>query len=309
MRELSDDLRGAALMIAAMAAFTINDTSMKAATETMPLMQAIFLRGLLTVAALAAIGLRGRSLTLRLSRRDWLKLGLRTLGEVTSTLAFLTALTHMPIANLSALMQSIPLIVTLGAAFFLRAKLGWRRMIAVLAGLVGVMIIIRPGTEGFGIWAVLGVVAVLGVSLSDLTTRTMSQRLPTVTVAFVTAFSVTTAGGVWSVFQGWVPIGLREVALLVGASGFIILGYLTGVMAMRVGDIGVVAPFRYTGLIFAILLGWSVFGQLPDFWTLVGSAVVVATGIYTFHRERNIARRTTTPAQDRAKSRHSVEGQ
>lgn len=307
MRELSDDTRGVALMIAAMAAFTINDTCMKAATEAMPLMQAIFLRGLLTVAALAVIGLRGRSLTLRLSRRDGMKLGVRTFGEVTSTLAFLTTLTHMPIANLSALMQSIPLIVTLGAAFFLGARIGWRRLTAVLVGLVGVMIIIRPGTEGFGVWALLGIVAVLGVSLSDLTTRTMSQSLPTVTVAFVTAFSVMAAGGIWSVFQGWVPIGMREIGLIVGASSFIILGYLTGVMAMRVGDIGVVAPFRYTGLIFAIILGWSVFAQLPDFWTLVGSAVVVATGIYTFHRERGQARQATVPTADHAKSRRGAE--
>lgn len=283
-------MRGAALMTAAMAGFTFNDACMKAATETMPLMQAIVLRGLLTILGLIVIGLHGRSLTLRLSRTDMRRLGLRTIGEVASTLTFLIALTHMPLANLSAVMQSLPLMVTLAAAFFLGDRIGWRRMTAILVGLAGVLIIIRPGTEGFDRWSLLGVAAVLGVVLRDMATRAMSHKLPTVTVAFFAATSVTITSAIWSVFEGWMPIGAREAMLVAGAAGFIILGYLTGVMAMRVGDIGTVAPFRYTGLIVAIVLGWLVFGQLPDFWTLVGAMIVVATGIYTFHRERRIAR-------------------
>lgn len=284
-------MRGALLMTAAMAAFTFNDACMKAATETMPLMQAIALRGLLTVLVLALIGWRGKSLTLRIQRSDLRQLGLRALGEVSSTFAFLTALTHMPIANLSAVMQSLPLMVTLGAAFFLGDPIGWRRMTAILVGLAGVLVIIRPGSGGFDHWALMGVAAVLGVVLRDLSTRNMSQRLPSVTVAFFSASSVTVAAAIGSAFEGTRPVANNEAALILGASGFIIVGYLTGVMAVRVGDIGTVAPFRYTGLVFAIFLGWVAFGQFPDGWTLVGSAIVVATGIYSFHRERLLARR------------------
>lgn len=288
---MSENLRGSLMMIAAMAAFTANDTCMKAITETVPLFQAIVLRGALTMLALALIAPRLGGLRLRFSRGDTHAIGWRTLGEVAGTVTFLLALRHMPLANLSAIMQSLPLAVTLAAALVFRQTFGWRRMGAILVGFVGVLLIVRPGTEGFDRWSVLGLASVGFVVLRDLATRTLSREVPSVAVAFVSALAVTLMGLVVVPFDGWIAPSPATVGLVALAAVFLVMGYLFVVMATRVGDVGVVAPFRYTALVFALILGWLAFGQFPDGLTLIGSAIVVATGIYAFHRERRLARR------------------
>lgn len=292
---LSDNLRGAALMTAAMVAFTCNDAFMKAATVDLPVFQAIVLRGVVTMAALAVIALRAGALRFRLPSSDWQWIGLRTFGEVAGTFTFLLALKHMPLANLSAILQFLPLAVTLSAALILREKVGWRRMSAIMIGFVGVMMIVRPGTEGFDRWSVLGLLSVSCVVIRDLATRKISTDVPSATVAFLAAGSVAVGAGLVLPFTEIAPVTLHHALQIGGASGFLIVGYLTVVMAMRVGDISIIAPFRYTSLVAAIILGWVVFHQLPDSWTLTGAAIVVATGIYTFHRERRLARTTAVP--------------
>ncbi len=125
----------------------------------------------------------------------------------------------------------------------------------------------------------------------------MSSELPSVTIAFSAAASVAAMGLVVLPFSGWITPGPREAALIAGASTFLVTGYILIVMAMRTGDIGLVAPFRYTSLIFAFGLGWAIFGQFPDRLTLLGGAIVIATGIYTFHRERRRGQHVTEPAK------------
>jgi drug/metabolite transporter (DMT)-like permease len=288
---ISDNLRGSVLMTLAMAAFTVNDTCMKSVTVGMPLYQALVLRGVLTTVTLLLIGLRTGGLRLRLNRKDAVLISYRTVGEVGGTATFLTALKHMPLANLSAIMQALPLAVTLVAAIFLRETVGWRRLMAILIGFCGVLLIVRPGAHGFDIWSLVGLAAVGFVVLRDLATRRLSANVPSVTVAVYAAASVTILGLVGVPFTGWVPISLPNGLLLAGASSFVIIGYLAVVAAMRVGEVGVVAPFRYTALIFAIALGWLAFRQLPDFWTLTGAGIVIVTGIYTFYRERRVGQR------------------
>lgn len=290
-----DNLSGALYMTVAMAAFTVNDSCMKLVTAELPLPQAILLRGLMAMAALALIGWRMGRMQLRLDALDARRLGLRSAAEVAATLTFLAALRHMPLANLSAIMQALPLAVTLGAALFLAEPVGWRRMSAIAAGFVGVVLIVRPGTDGFDIWSVLGLASVACVVLRDLATRRLSGAIPSVTVAFYAATAVTLAGAALVPTAGWAPLDLRLAGLILAAASFLIVGYLFIVMAMRVGEIGLVAPFRYTALVFAIALGWLVFGHLPDMLTLAGAAIVVATGLYTFHRERRLGRRVATP--------------
>ena len=287
--QLTDNARGVVLMNVAMAAFTLNDAAMKAAMQTLPLYQAIGLRGLLSTLALALIGLRLGALTLRLPRADLGYIGLRTLGEVASTLTFLAALVHMKLANLSAIMQALPLAVTLAAAVVLGEHIGWRRALAIVVGFVGVMVIIRPGTEGFDRWSVLGVISVAFVVLRDLTTRKMSRAVPSVTVALAASAAVMVMGLIGASLQGWQPVSGREAGLVLFAGTALIAGYLSVVATMRSGAIGVVAPFRYMALLWAIVLGWLVFDQLPDGWTLVGSALVVASGLFTLLRERGLA--------------------
>ena len=292
MTDQSSNLRAAILMTVGMAAFTVNDTCMKAVTATLPLYQSIFLRGLIATMAIAVIARGAGALQWRMSRRDVGFVGLRLVGEVGSTVTFLTALKHMPLANLSAIMQSMPLALTLAAAVVLREGIGWRRLSAISLGFAGVLLIVRPGTEGFDRFSVLGLLCVALVVLRDLATRFVSSAVSSQTVALCASASVTLSAALVLPFTEWHPPTLREGLLLAGAAGFLILGYLTVVAATRGGDIGVVAPFRYTALLFAILLGWAIFGTLPDGLTLLGGALIVISGIYTLYRSRRVAPRT-----------------
>lgn len=288
----SDNLRGILLMCASMAAFTINDTFMKSVTLTLPLYQTIALRGLIAVLGLIILALATGAFRFRASRRDAGLILLRSLADVAATITFLTALLHMPLANLSAILQALPLLITLGAALVYSDKIGWRRMTAILVGLIGVLIIIRPGTEGFDRWSLLGVASVAFVVVRDLSVRPLQGHLPSAIVALGAAVAVAAMGWIGTALQGWQPPTGWELARVLGAGLFLIVGYLTSVMAMRNGDIGLVAPFRYTSLLWAIALGFLVFGNLPDGWTILGATIVIAAGLFTLWRERQLRRRT-----------------
>ncbi len=286
--QLSDNARGAVFMTVSMAAFTLNDTAMKAATQTLPLFQAIALRGVLAVLGLLALGVLLRGLSLQIPRRDIGVIALRSLAEVGGTVLFLAALVHMPLANLSAILQALPLAVTLVAAVVFRERIGWRRMVAICIGFLGVLIIIRPGPGGFDMWSVMGLGSVACVVVRDLAARSLSRAVPSITVALCAGVSVTVMGFIGASVQGWTPVSAYEAVLILCAAAMLTFGYTLSVMVMRVGDIGFVAPFRYSSLIWAIFLGWAAFGALPDGWTLVGAALVVATGIFTLWRERKL---------------------
>jgi drug/metabolite transporter (DMT)-like permease len=288
---MTDNLRGVILMTVAMAAFVGNDAIMKVVTADLPLFQVIFLRGLVTIVGLGLIlGRRGWRVR-GIEPRERRLIGLRTIGELAATASFLFALTRMPLATLSAIMQAVPLVVTLAAAVFLRAPIGIRRLMAIIVGFFGVLLIVRPGSGDFGIEAVLGLVSVGFVVLRDLTTRQMDRQVPSAMIALVAAIAVTAMGAIGTVVAGgWVPVPMRTGLLILCGGGFLVAGYLTAVSAMRVGDIDLVAPLRYSSLIFALILGWVVFGDWPATLTLIGAAIVVATGIYTFYREQQLAR-------------------
>ncbi len=288
--QISDNLRGTAYMCLSMMAFTVNDTFMKAVTQSLPLFQTIALRGLLAMAGLALIAVSTGAFRQSLTRSDLKLVGIRSIADVFATVFFLVALLHLPLANLSAILQAMPLAVTLGAALIYGDKVGWRRMTAILVGFVGVLIIIRPGTAGFDRYALLGVASVICVVARDLAVRPMKGHVPSVIVALGAAVAVTAMGMIGTVWGGWQAVSLTQSLQILGAGSFLIVGYLCAVTAMRSGDIGVVAPFRYTSLLWAILLGWVAFGALPDFWTVIGSAIVVCAGIFTLLRERALKR-------------------
>lgn len=287
---MSDNRRGAILMNVAMLAFTLNDTCMKLVTTTLPLFQAITLRGVLTTAALLFLARWQRVALWPPVARDRRIVALRSGAEVLATVTFLVALTQMPLANLSALMQSLPLAVTLAAVIFLRDPIGWRRMVAIMIGFAGVLLIIKPGAEGFDRWSLLGLASVLCVVVRDLSTRAIGATVSSTTVAVWAGVAVTLLGLVGSIWQGWQPVEGAEAGLILLAAANLIVGYLTVVMTMRVGDVGFVAPFRYMALLWAIVLGFAVFGAWPDLLTLIGALIVVATGIFTFLRGRAAAR-------------------
>lgn len=285
---MSPNARGAVLMMGSMAAFTLNDTCMKLVMGHLPLFQLLVLRGALASILIYALARYLGALTLRFPRRDRGLVALRCLAEVGATFFFLTALSRMPLANVTAVLQTAPLTVTLGAAIFLGEPVGWRRFAAIAAGFLGMLLIVRPGPEGFSVEAAYVLIAVCFVTLRDLTTRRMSASVPSLTVTLAAALSVTAFAAIMSVGAEWVPMSGADLALVCAASVLILGGYLFAVMVMRVGEISFIAPFRYTGLIWALVLGYAVFGHWPEPLTLVGAGIVAAAGLFTFYRERRL---------------------
>lgn len=287
---LSPNLKGALYMTLSMAAFTVNDACIKLAAETVPLFQVIFLRGLITTVLLAIFVQMTIGLHLSFPRRDRPLIAGRTLAEIAAMVTYTLALINMPIANATAILAALPLAVTLGAALVFGSPVGWRRLTAIGIGFFGVMLIIQPGTDGFTIWSLLVLLSVVVITARDLFTRAFSPSVPSMTVAVLTAGAVCAVGGVLSAFSPWVALDLREAALITAAAVLIIGGYVFGIMVMRVGEVGFVSPFRYTSLVFALILGLLFFGEFPNGLALVGGAIVMATGIFTLLRERRVAR-------------------
>ena len=288
--QANDNTRGALLMMASMASFTFGDTCIKALGGELPLSQIMVIRGIVASTFILLLALWLGQFRLRLPRRDAGLVALRSLSEVGASYFFLTALINMPLANITALLQMLPLTVTLGGALFFGETVGWRRWLAISVGFVGMLLIVRPGTDGFVAWSIYALIAVACVTARDLSTRRMSSAVPSLTVTLAASVSVLIFAAIWSMGQEWRPITTRSGWLLGAASLFIVCGYSFSVMVMRVGEVSFVAPFRYTGLVWALILGLLVFGDWPAVPTLVGAALIVGTGIFTLLRERSLRR-------------------
>ncbi|WP_423210744.1 DMT family transporter [Paracoccus yeei] len=285
----SDNLRGTMLMVLSMAAFTCNDAVMKAVTQTLPLYESVALRGMAVLALMVAAALvQGDGLRLTVPRGDVAALVIRTAADIVSTLLYLLALRQMALADLSAIMQALPLAVTLAAALFFRERLGWRRLSAIGVGFLGVLLILRPGTGAFDTWSAVALLSMLLIVVRDIATRYFSRQVGSGTIAFHAALAVMLSGFALGAGEDWRMPDLPEAALLLLSAGFLTVGYLTAVATMRVGEISFVAPFRYTSLVWAILLGLALFGEWPDGWTWAGSALVVGAGLYAILRERQL---------------------
>lgn len=288
---LSDNLRGTLLMVTSMAAFTCNDAVIKSVTQSLPLYESVALRGIAVLAMmLVAACVQQGGVRLRVARADRGPLVLRTLADIGSTLLYLLALRRMALADLSAIMQALPLAVTLAAALVFGERLGWRRLSAIGIGFLGVVLILRPGTGAFDIWSALGLGAMVLIVVRDIATRSFSTATGSSTIAFYAALTVMLTGFVLGLSEDWRLPTLREGALLMLAAGFLTVGYISAVATMRVGEISFVAPFRYTSLLVAIVLGVLVFGEWPDIWTWAGSGLVVGAGLYTILREHRLRR-------------------
>ena len=286
-------------MMGSMLCFTINDVCMKALSDELPLFQAIFLRGVATSAMMLVLTRMMGGLRFDLPRGDWVLIVVRTVAEIGAAFFFITALFNMPIANATAILQAMPLSITLAGALFLGEAVGWRRLSAILIGFMGVLLIVRPGFEGFNFYSVYALIAVACVTVRDLAARRLSRDVPSMTVALIAAVAVTVFAGLASLATDWQPLSNKASLQLAAASVFVIGGYIFSVTAMRTGEIAVIAPFRYTSLLWALLLGFLVFGDWPAIPTLAGAAIVVATGVYTFYRERRIARAAPVPLRVR----------
>jgi len=282
----SDNIRAALFMLVAMAGFVVNDTFVKLTSEELSPPQIMAVRGVAASLLLFVLAWRMgalRPIGLALQPRPMLRTG----ADFMATFSYLTGLSQMPIANASAIFQALPLTVTLGAAVFLREPVGWRRWAAIGVGFVGVIIIVRPGTEGFTVYSLSVLAAVLFSAIRDLATRRMDRAIPSLFISLMAAVAVSLLGWVLIPFTGgWRPVSADNALWLSCAAVSIIVGYIFIVQAMRTGDMGFVAPFRYSVLLYALVIGVVVFDDWPSTPVLLGSAIVVASGLYTLYRER-----------------------
>lgn len=293
----SENTRGALLMMAGMAAFTSSDAIMKALGQSFPLFQTLAWRGVLVSAILAVMAWRMGAFRVALSARDRRLVAVRALADTASTWFFLQALYHMPIANLTAIMQALPLTVTLGAALFLAEPVGWRRLVAIGVGFVGVLMIAQPGPSGFGLHAVYALICVLLVTARDLLTRGMGRSVPSLVVALANAVLVTLFGLAGSLSEPLTLPDLPRLGLILGTALCIVAGYLLTVMAVRTGELAVVTPYRYTALVWALVLGFLAFGEWPDWVTATGAGLIVGSGLFTLYRQRVAARKARAPVR------------
>lgn len=286
-----DNLRGSALMVLSMIGFAFEDMFIKRLSADLPVGQILVYLG---IGGAIIFGTAALSQRQRLFSRDLLAPAVfaRNIGELVAALFFVSALALTPISSASAILQATPLAVTLGAALFLGEPVGWRRWSAILVGFCGVLMIIRPGFEGFKPASLLAVGAVAGLALRDLSTRRVPFTIGSLQLSAY-AFATLVPAGLILLMFGDPPAPMtaalwRDMAL---AQVFGVLGYYAIVAAMRVGDISVVTPFRYTRLVIALIIGILVFAEKPDFLTLSGAALIVLTGLYSITREARLRRR------------------
>ncbi|MCV2891689.1 DMT family transporter [Lentibacter sp. XHP0401] len=285
-----NNLRGILLLTAAMAAFAVEDSFIKHLTLFLPRWQ-IFL--CLGGASVVVFGLLARAQGVNVfARRYRTKIIFwRTLSDTVAASAFITALWLVPLSTVAAVFQATPLAITLGAALFMGEQVGWRRWAAIITGFIGVLIIIRPGLAGFDPSALFVLIAVAGIAARDLLTRLVPPNTSSMVVSFYGSSSFVLAVPLL-MLSGEPFVSLTPTTGLYLAIGvfFGIIGYYMIVVAMRLGDASAIMPFRYTRLLFSIILGYIVFSESPDALTYAGSALIIASGLYTFLRERKLAR-------------------
>lgn len=283
--QASANLRGAIFMCLAMAGFTINDALVKSVTGVMNSGQIMMVRGAMTSLLVLLLARHfGALRPLRLLLDPII--ALRMVAEVIAAITYIYALGQMPLANASAILQALPLAVTLGAALFLKEPVGWRRWLAIFAGFIGVLVILRPGPEGFSSASIAVVASVVAAATRDLSTRRISPEVPSLFISTVTAIIISIVGAVLVVpLGGWQPMETTSLLHLVAASLMLPIGYQCIVLAMRQGEIAIIAPFRYTSLIWSIGIGVIFFAEAPDIWTIVGGGIIMASGLYAFARE------------------------
>lgn len=299
-RAAAENTRGIVAMLLGMASFVTSDSLLKLAGRELPIGEIICVRGVMASLLVLGLGMAMGAFTHprpHFSGSTGRLMGWRVLAEIGATICFLNGLIRLPFADAAAIGQFVPLAVTAGAAIFLGEPVGWRRWLATIAGLIGVMIIIRPGTAAFD-WNALWIIASVGfVAARDLITRRIGSGPPALLLTATSALSVTAMSPAFLLFETWSMPSAATFAYLAGSAFGVLGGYLGVVVAMRSGEISIVSPFRFSVILFALIYGVLVFGERPPPSTLLGVAIVIGAGIYMFHRERvrraGIARGTT----------------
>lgn len=277
--------RGVAAMAAGMASFVTNDALVKVVSESLPTPQLIFLRGVFATTLLLVVVL-ATGAARHLPRLRDRKVLVRAGFDAFATMTYLTSLFHLPIGNATAINMATPLFITLFAVIAFHEQVGIGRWVAILTGFTGVLLVVQPAGAAFNAYALLCLAGTLLHASRDLMTRVIDRTIPSLLITFSTAVAVTLLSAAWSLLQPWQPVTPRQLGLLLAASVFLSGGYFLLTVAMRSGEMSLVAPFRYAGLLFALLLGFLVWGDVPNALAWVGITLVVGAGLYVLHSQR-----------------------
>lgn len=289
--------QGILLMTSSTAVFVVNDALVKYVSQTLPAMQLIFIRGILASVLLFAVAHAmgaTRGLGHLLSRPVLVRSGLDAVASV----VFLTALFHLPMANATAINMATPLFITLYAMLAMGERVDRARWLTITVGFGGVLLVVQPSAQGFNAYALMAVLAAVLHAARDTSTRYIPADVPSILITLATAVTVALLAGLLSLVEGWQPVPARELGFLVAASALIAFGYHLLIGSMRVGEMSMVAPFRYTALLYALLLGYAVWGDVPNLLACFGIVLLVGAGLYALHSERARARAALEAATD-----------
>ena len=280
-----ENIRGILFMILAMAGFALEDLFIKLLSSRVPVSQILIILGFSGTAVLLIIAFLTHAPILH---RDLLNrpIIVRTFCELFAALFFTSAIALTPLSSVASILMTTPLMVTTGASIFFGEKIGWRRWTAIIIGFFGVLLILRPGFESFMPASLLAVIATIFLAVRDLATRTMKFEISTTTVSIYAFLAMGISGFIaMPFFSAMVIPSSIEIVYLISATFVGVIGYYAIVLATRNGDVSVISPFRYSRLVFAMLLSIIILSERPDLLTLSGASIIVISGIYTFIRE------------------------
>ena len=289
---LSPNARGIFAMLGAMAAFSFGDALMKLSTGYLPPGESIFVRGLIGSAIIWTVAARSGALE-ALPRLLHPQLPYRTLGDMGASFFYIGALPHIQLAEAGAIMQTNPLAITAAAAIFLGEKVGWRRWSATGIGFLGALMIIQPGSSTFTWASLLVVLAVLAAVMRDIVTRSLIG-IPAVLITGTAVTSTMLASLAFAFFENWHTPTLFDVLCLSGAALCMLAGQVLVVTSIRAGDVSAVVPFRYSAMLWTLLLSAAIWHYLPNALTMLGIFIVSGAGLYTFFREQTLRRQAET---------------
>jgi len=285
MSSTSENLRGMLYMTLSMGSFTLADLALKWACEILPTGQVMFILGLGCCALFWSIV--GRKKEKALTKVFFVPaVLLRTVGEAVAVIFIFLALIHSAFTSVAAILQTLPLLMTLISFLFLGEKVGVHRLVAVVVGFAGVLLIIRPGLDSFDIFSLYAVLAVIGMSMRDVGSRLSPASISASMLALYGSMTFVLIGLVMMYFGGVKMPTLEASGYLLAMILFASSGSYYTTKAMRVGEISVISPMRYTRLLFGMLVGVFILHEQVDLYMLIGSAIVVMAGLYVLFREQ-----------------------
>ena len=285
---MSENFRGAVLMMICMAAFVLNDAFVRLAGDSLPLAQILFFRGLLTTIALLLVAFYTGVFKIKVPSQDKWLIFFRSVTEALTAYFFLTAVMNMPFANVTAILQILPMTVTFAAAIIFKEKVGKFRISLILFGFLGVILIINPAKDGFNIYAGYAIISVLLITIRDVLSRKLSFDVPTLIPTVSASLGVLLFSTILIINTAFQPPSLQNSFFIGSAAFFIIFGYYTAILVMRAGEISFISPFRYSAILFALLIGFIFFEEQPSKTALLGMIIVMVSGVALIMRNNTV---------------------